>query len=289
MDFRVKKVLLNTLLLTSLYAEVDDTNQTTLTQTLSTVPEQEEYLNKHTKVILTNAIMGGATIYWGLTKWDYGSDNPVSRDEGWFEKETSNGGSDKLGHFYTNYLTTRIFSSLFNYWGYSKSDAALYAAVTSMVQSVIFVEIGDSSSKGFGFSYQDAIMDVVGAAVGYIWEMYPTMSNKIDFRVEYAPDFSKPIRSDITTDYENMKHLMVLKAEGFTNTPVLEYFELHLGYYTRKFYHGRGPIDERERTIYAGVGINLSKVFRPVIGKYSTFFNYYQTPYTYVSYDKEIE
>ena len=281
----MKIALLFLLLLHTLYA---DTNTSKYDQALS-LKADEEFLSKSDKVILTNAIMGAFTITWGLTQWDYGTDNPGSRDEGWFEAETSNGGSDKLGHFYTNYLTTRIFSPLFHSWGYSTEEAALYAAMTSMIQSILFVEVGDSTSKGYGFSYQDALMDILGSIVGYYWEVYPSLSNKIDFRVEYAPDFSGPIQSDITTDYQNMKHLMVLKAEGFTDMAVIEYFELHFGYYTRNFYHDSTPVEDRERYLYAGVGINLSKLLRPVIGKYSTVFNYYQTPYTYISYDKELE
>ena len=270
----MKKLLLILLISTSMFGE----NNTT-----------KPLLDKSDKVILTNVAMGAVSLTWGLTQWDYGSANPGLRDEGWFGIETSNGGADKLGHFYTNYLTTRIFSPLFKYWGYSTHEAALYGAITSAIQSVIFVEMGDSTSKGYGFSYQDALMDILGSVVGYFWETNPALSDTIDFRVEYAPDFSKPIQSDFTTDYQYMKHLMVFKAEGITNIPVLEYMELHVGYYARNFFHNSGPIEDRERYMYVGLGLNLSKLTRPVLGKYSQFFNYYQTPYTYISYDKDLD
>jgi len=264
----------------SLFA--NDVNQT----------QEEAILSKGQKVILTNVAMGAVIATWGISQWEYGTEETHAGDEGWFGKETSNGGSDKLGHFYTNYLLTRIFSPLFESWGYTRDEAALYGAITAGIQSIILIEVGDSTSKEHGFSYEDALMDLLGSVIGYIWETNPSISNKIDFRVEYLPDFSQKIESDFTTDYESMKHLMAIKAEGFElfKNSYAKYLELHFGYYTRNFHHNSVyPIEDRERYFYAGIGINLSKLTRPVLGKYSQFFNYYQTPYTYISYDKEWE
>ena len=262
-----------------------------LSLTLFAQSGDQERLSKWEKVLLTNAAMGGAIVAWGFTQWEYGTEDLHSGDEGWFGKETSNGGSDKLGHFYTNYLMTRIFSPLFHDWGYSKERAALYASLSAAIQSVLVMEVGDATSPEHGFSYEDFLMDLLGSVVGYYWEIYPSISNKIDFRVEYLPDFDD-FRSDFTTDYEHMKHLLVVKASGFEwfRNNFAQYFEFHLGYYTRNFHHNSVyPIEERERYLYVGIGLNLSHLLRPLMGRYATFFNYYQTPYTYIPYDKELE
>ena len=124
-------------------------------------------------------------------------------------------------------------------------------------------------------------MDLLGSVVGYIWYLNPSIAEKIDFRVEYNPDFSKPIESDFTTDYESMKHLMALKASGFDifRNNYAKYLELHFGYYTRNFDHNSVyPIEDRERYLYVGLGLNLSELTEPLLGKYSVFFNYYQMP-----------
>ena len=68
---------------------------------------EDSSLTKGQKVLLSNVVIGGAIVAWGFTQWEYGTEDLHSGSEGWFGKETSNGGSDKLGHFYTNYLITR--------------------------------------------------------------------------------------------------------------------------------------------------------------------------------------
>jgi VanZ family protein len=252
---------------------------------------KETSLSKTQKLLLTNALMSGVIITWGYTQWDYGTQKLHSGSEGWFEKETSNGGSDKLGHFYTNYLMTRVLAPFYEAWGYTKDDAALYSALTSAFQSIMIMEVGDATSPEHGFSNEDFIADLLGSVVGYYWYRYPSLAKKIDFRVEYLPDFND-LQSDFTTDYEHMKHLMAIKAEGFESleNTWAQYFELHVGYYTRNFDHNSVfPIEDRERYMYAGIGINLSNLLRPAIGNYSTVFNYYQVPYTYLSYDEELK
>jgi hypothetical protein len=276
----MKKILTLILMLSiALYANDDN------------ITIEDEPLSKGQKVALTNVIMGGSIIIWGFTQWDYGTEDLHSGDEGWFGKETSNGGSDKLGHFYTNYLITRILAPFYQDWGYTREEAALYSSLTAAFQSIIVMEVGDATSPEHGFSNEDFAMDILGSVVGYLWYRYPSVADKIDFRVEYLPDFND-LQSDFTTDYEHMKHMMAVKASGFESleSTWAQYFELHVGYYTRNFHHNSVfPIEERERYFYAGIGINLSHLLRPVMGKYATFFNYYQMPYTYISADKEWE
>ncbi len=255
------------------------------------VSDSGRNISKEQKVVWTNIGIGSAIVAWGFTQWDYGTEPLHSGDEGWFGRDTSNGGSDKLGHFYTNYVMTRVLGPLFRHWGYSREDAALWAAVSSGVQSILVMEVGDATSPEHGFSYEDALMDLLGSVVGYYWYRYPDVAKMIDFRVEYWPDSNTKASTDFTTDYENMKHLMAIKAEGFDlfRNTWGEYFELQFGYYTRNFHHDSTPVEDRERYLYAGVGINLSRLLRPVMGEYSAFFNFYQVPYTYLPYDMPLD
>lgn len=248
-------------------------------------------LSKGQKVLLTNAAIGATIAVWGVTQWEYGTESLHMGSEGWFGRETSNGGSDKLGHFYTNYVITRLLTPLYEKWGYDNAWASGYAALTSVFASVVVMEVGDATSPEHGFSNEDFIADMVGSLVGYYWARYPAVAEKIDFRVEYLPDFSQKIQSDFTTDYEHMKHLMALKFSGFEalrNTP-LQYFELHAGYYSRNFDHDSLPIEGRERYVYGAIGINLSHLLEPLAGGYSQIFNYFQVPFTYVPYDHNLD
>ncbi len=243
--------------------------------------------SKKEKLIITNAGIATGVIAWGFSQWGYGTESYHTDDEGWFEKTTSNGGSDKLGHFYTNYLMTRIMSPIYEDWGYSKKESALYGSLTSIMISGLLIEVGDGYSE-HGFAQNDLIADSFGVLSGYLLYLNPSLAKKIDFRFEYNPfkDTGFKNQTDFTTDYERMKHLMAIKAEGFElfeDTP-MKYLELHLGYYSRNFNHDSLPLEGRERNVYIGLGLNLSKILRPTIGKYATFFNYVQNPYSYFEF-----
>ena len=110
------------------------------------------------------------------------------------------------------------------------------------------------------------------------------IAEKIDIRLEYRPDFNK---TDFFTDYENQKFLLALKFDGFefAQKNYLKYLELHLGYNTKGFPDQKN----RERNIYIGIGINISRLFKQAsMPRISKAFNYIQMPYTYIQIDKNL-
>ena len=255
---------------------------------LSASDDSTVSFTKTQKYALSNVVIGAGILSWGFSQWGYGEEKFHIDNEGWFERETSNGGSDKLGHFYTNYLITRLLSDVYADWGYNKNDAALYASVSSLALSSLLIEVGDGYSE-HGFSKEDLLADALGIGTGYLLATHPNLAKKIDFRVEYAPSINSENVTDFTTDYEHMKHLAVLKADGFEifDNSYLEYLELHFGYYSRNFNHDTLPLEGRERTLYVGLGLNLSKLLTPYIDSYGKIFNYYQVPYSYVEMVKK--
>lgn len=235
------------------------------------------------KLTATNILLTSAVLGWGFSQWGYGEESYHTDNEGWFEKTTNNGGSDKLGHIYTNYVATRALAPLYESWGYEKQEAGLYASFTSLMISGLLIEVGDGYSS-HGFSSKDFLSDAMGVGAGYLLYMNPSLAKKVDLRVEYNPFISTDNSTDISTDYERMKHLVTIKANGFKafeDTP-LSYLELHLGYYSRNFNHNHLPIAGRDRNIYIGLGVNLSKLLNPTMGNYSKLFNYIQIPHTYI-------
>ncbi|HIC78678.1 MAG TPA: DUF2279 domain-containing protein [Sulfurovum sp.] len=235
------------------------------------------------KLTATNILLTSTVLGWGFSQWGYGEESYHTDNEGWFEKTTNNGGSDKLGHIYTNYVATRALAPLYESWGYEKQEAGLYASFTSLMISGLLIEVGDGYSS-HGFSSKDFLSDAVGVGAGYLLYMNPSLAKKVDLRVEYNPFISTDNSTDISTDYERMKHLVTIKANGFKafeDTP-LSYLELHLGYYSRNFNHNHLPIAGRDRNIYIGLGVNLSKLLNPTMGNYSKLFNYIQIPHTYI-------
>ncbi len=242
--------------------------------------------NKSRADILYTNLAGAAVITtWGVVNWGYGQNSPSSDEEEWFGRETESGGADKLGHFYAAYAIGSGLAVLYENWGYQEKDAALYGSLSSFFL-LNYMEVGDAFSDEFGFSYEDLIMNTLGAFSAYLFYLSPELSKRIDLRVEYLPSFDT---ADIVTEYEKMKYLIVLKAEGFDliKNDFLRYAELHLGYYTRNYEEGFS--DESERIIYLGIGINLSRALRQNgHTKTARFLNYYQLPYTYLPFEKDL-
>lgn len=277
----LRLVILLSFLFCSLFAE--ETPQARFTEEASQA-RFAEHNGSRRDIFYTNLTGVAVITAWGLTNWDYGENRPHASSEGWFGRGTKYGGADKLGHFYSSYAVGSGLFGLFESWGYKKEDAALYASLSSFI-IMNYMELGDSFSS-FGFSYEDFIMNSVGALSSYLFSTYPELSKRIDFRIEYVPSFET---EDLLTEYEKMKYLLAFKAEGFDfiSNPYLRYAELHLGYYTRN-YRG-GFSDESERIVYLGIGINLSRIFRQNgYAKTARFLNYYQLPYTYLPLEKDL-
>ncbi|MDY0221633.1 MAG: DUF2279 domain-containing protein [Desulfobacterium sp.] len=238
--------------------------------------------SKQEKVIITNAVGLGVITAWGVLNWDYFKNDPHMAKEGWFERNSDHGGADKLGHFYFSYTFSHILAAFYENSGYSTRQSARLGSLSSFAM-VSWMEIGDSFSS-YGFSHEDFIMNLIGTATGYLFYTRPFLSEKIDFRIEYLPEFDK---TDFTTDYEHQKMIMALKFDGFdfTRDTRLKHLEIHLGYYTR----GYPDKQDRERRIYLGIGINIPRIFNQYsMPKTSKLFSYVQMPWTYIKADSDL-
>jgi len=225
----------------------------------------------------------GIITAWGVANWDYFSQTPQAKSEGWFGQNTDEGGVDKLGHLFTTYATAQGISSLFDYWCFTAEDAALYGTLSSLA-IMGYMEFGDAFS-GYGFSYEDFIANFIGGVASYYRYRYPYLAKKVDLRWEIG---LKPNKGDITTDYENSKYLIALKLNGFDtfSKNILRHFEIHIGYYTRGY---SDPDKLHKRNVYAGIGLNLTDLLRRHgYPKLATFLNYYQPPGTYVAADNRL-
>ncbi len=265
--------------------ELAPTEERTLTEKLLFKPKlalSDEELRQ--RVLYTNLIGVGVSMAWGTAFWDYFTISPVAADEGWFGGDTKYGGADKLGHVYATYIFSLGFTSLYEYWGMNTDEAMLYGPLTGWIFQGM-MEVGDSFSETQGFAYEDVVMNTVGAAFYYMREKYPSVKEKLDLRLEYLPDFQAG-DEDIFTQYNSKKYLLALKFSGFKamESNFMKYGELQVGYYSRGYKHA-DLYEEKERTAYVGIGINMSEVFASMgWKKTSKFFNYVQVPYTYVPF-----
>ncbi len=235
----------------------------------------------YNRVLYTNLVGASVVTAWGVAFWDYFTITPVMGNEGWFGEDTKYGGADKFGHLYSTYLWSMGFASLYEYLGMDEEEAMVYGPLTSWLFQGI-MEVGDSFSESQGFSYEDMVMNTLGAGFYYLREKYPSLKAKLDLRLEYVPDFQAG--ADVFTQYNSMKYLFALKMSGFKSmeSNFMRYTELQLGYYTRGYQNSQA-YDQKERVVYVGIGINVSEVLASMGWlKTSKVFNYYQLPYTYV-------
>ena len=88
-------------------------------------PEKEEFLTRGQKTLLLNAGSMVAISIYGLTKWEYGESSFHFENEGWFGRNTKYGGADKLGHFWSSYALSHLYSYVYRKWGYTDKEANL--------------------------------------------------------------------------------------------------------------------------------------------------------------------
>jgi len=278
-------LLVALLILLPLLAVAETTAETAADTAAERAPTAAELRRK--TLVLNTAVAGGI-LAWGVINWEYFQGAPRAGREGWFNLDTGSGGADKVGHMYVTYVAGMAFRGVYLDWGYQPESADKLGLLSSL-GAMTLMELGDSFSTEFGFSYEDALMNLAGAGFGYLMLRFPELDRKLDFRAEYLPEFGGDFSFDLVTDYEHLKYLLVLKGEGFDALAEswLRFLELHAGYYTRNFedFVTGGP-DQRERTLYVGVGLNVGKLLERWV-KWPVF-DYLQLPYTYLPAERTI-
>jgi len=211
-----------------------------------------------------------ATTVYGVVHWEYGFSNGFG-----FNKKSKlfaeyNQGMDKFGHAWCGYTYASYMADYLGKRGVSKSKATRLGFYSSAA-FMTFIEIMDGFSAQQRFEHVDEIANLTGAAFASLRYYYPKLGEKIDYRMEYAPTWTR----SFATDYNGQKYFLALKPSGFNGikNTALQYTDLIFGYY------GRRDPEPQKATLFAGVSYNaaalVSNKYRP-----SNVFNYYQLPYT---------
>jgi hypothetical protein len=208
------------------------------------------------------------------------------QNEGWFGKNTTNLGVDKLTHAYNSYLIAEILQSrIARKTGVPGSGAVTAAVLASGL--MIYSEFYDAHKVTSGFSIQDVLFNTGGAAFSVARNTIPGLEKKLDFRLLLIPN------SDIYTfkgkrHYEQQRFMLALKLAGFDGMErsPLRFVELHAGYHASGFTNeDRARGETPRRRIFVGVGVNLKELFfkspRSPVGRAAgQVLDYLQLPYT---------
>lgn len=207
---------------------------------------------------------GGSLAVWLYGKqnwWNEGfTGNFRSTSEGWFGHGTYAGGTDKLGHAWGTYLGTRALARALELAGNDEA-ASLRIATWSALGAYTAIEVLDGFSRKYRFSHEDAAANALGAGLAVFLERNPDWDRLLDFRLHYKP--SPGSGFDPFGDYSGQTYLLVLKASGvpaLRNHRFLRYLELAVGYGARGFEEKHSLRDERFRSAYIGISINLAQL-----------------------------
>jgi hypothetical protein len=237
---------------------------------LSARLDVDDKWSKETKSWL---LLGGSAAFvtgWGVAKWNYGGRSPYARNEGWFGAHTKEGGADKLGHLHLSYAFANGMPAWYESWGFD-ADSAAKRAFWSTLSVMTYMELGDSFSD-YGFSYEDAALNVVGVGAGYWLQRHRYWQDRIALRVEYLPS---SLSADFFTDYERTKYVFALRADTLSNRSNARWLDLQMGYLARGYSTG---VNTR-REWFVGIGLNLQTLAEQFgLKKTGRVLHYWQPP-----------
>jgi hypothetical protein len=220
-------------------------------------------VDRRTRLLIAG--YAAATLAYGYNAWWENLDTSFEfRDEGWFGKDSYRGGADKTGHAYFGYASTRLLTWTFQWAGNDPARSRrLGAGLTGAL--LLAVEVFDGFTEEYGFGTGDLLMNGVGIGLGWLLESHPAWDDLLDFRLQYWPSDRKEREEDgtsIAEDYSGQTYLLLLKASGvpaLRDHKILRYLEVAMGYGSRGYRPERPP-DERERNVYYGISLNLSRL-----------------------------
>jgi hypothetical protein len=188
--------------------------------------------------------------------------------EGWFGEDTYAGGADKASHFVSYYVVSKELTSLYRRLGHSEREA-LWLGFGVATAAGLVTEIGDGTTR-FGFSYEDLIMDTLGAAAAAIITHY-----RADDLVGFRGGFLLPVTGASTCcqvagfgrDYSNEIYTADLKFRGLARrlgVPIgpLKYLLLSVTYGSKGYPYALP--EDRERQVGIEIGLNLQQILNDV-------------------------
>jgi Predicted periplasmic lipoprotein (DUF2279) len=218
-------------------------------------------------------------------------------NEGWFGRNTYVGGADKASHFVSFDVTARLLTMVYQMLDAPVDESRLLGAGVSALAGLV-TEIGDGTTH-YGFSYEDLIVDALGAATALATAHYG-LDDLIGFRFGIVPAPEVPCcPSGLGRDYSEEIYTGDLKISGLArrwkfNPGPARFLLVSLTYGTKGYPYG--AVEVRERQVGIEVGLHLTEIMRalgvpesPWWGKILYFvFDTIRFPYTAIGYQYDL-
>jgi hypothetical protein len=218
------------------------------------------------------ASLAGVTgLYAGVGTWAYFAwyDQPPEHgfrfnEDGWFGADTYAGGSDKLGHLWSNLALTRLNAHVLEAGGWSPRTAHWLSAGLS---TAFFTLVEVKDAYYYAFSWGDMAANIGGVGLALLAHEFPGADELLDFRVSYWPSAAYRTQGGVNfaEDYSGQTYLLAFHLE-----PVLpsskwylpaRYLDVVGGYRTVNYKPDREPRDAypRRREPFLGLTLNLGQ------------------------------
>ncbi len=201
----------------------------------------------------------------GNQAWSSFSDQPTGgfhfTQEGWFGENTYVGGVDKAAHFVKFEILARQLAVIYQYFGFSRRQSMIGGFGMSVLTGLVN-EFGDATNV-YGFSYEDLLMDILGAGTAVLTNTTDTR-DLFGFRVgPLFVDAPPKEREGVGHDFTHEIYTADLQLGGVAR-------RLGLPLWPTRFFllsgtygvwgYPYGAVDKRERLIGMELGLNFAEV-----------------------------
>jgi len=233
------------------------------------------------KIVSASAIGG---VYATLTVWAYFAwyhNKPrnlhfKTNGDGLFGVNTYAGGSDKLGHFWSNHMVSRGTSEFLIAGGWKPLPASLIASGLSAA-FFTFVEVKDGYY--YEFSTGDLAADVGGAALSVLMINSPAIDRLFDFRVQYIPTDEYLAGFDdgdvnFAEDYSGQTYFLATHLGGIPGVTDskwsrwLRYVDVGVGFQSQNYKPEPDDMDAvPSQHLFLGAALNLQTLLEDLYGE----------------------
>lgn len=229
----------------------------------------------------------------GNQAWASFGDHPTGgfhfTQEGWFGEDTYVGGADKVAHFVKFEILARQFADIYEYFGFSRRQSILGGFGISVLTGLVN-EFGDATNE-YGFSYEDLVMDILGAGTAVLTNTTDTR-DLFGFRVgPLFVDAPPKEENGIGHDYTHEIYTADLQLGGVARRLGLPLWPMRFVLVSVTYGvwgYPYGAPDKRERLVGMEIGVNFAEVLYALNVQEDTWwgilahtaFDNFRIPYT---------
>ncbi|MGH7364842.1 MAG: DUF2279 domain-containing protein [Candidatus Rokuibacteriota bacterium] len=185
--------------------------------------------------------------------------------EGFFGAGTEDGGADKASHFVDYYIVAKELTNIYRLLDYSEREAIWMGFGVAAVGGLVN-EVGDGFQR-HGFSYEDLVMDTLGAGTATLISATRT-HDLVGFRTSHLPGPTY-IHDVYSAD---LKISGLAQRLGMNVGPLR--FLLFSVTYGVKGYRNNSLRDDQQRQLGFEIGVNLEEILNAIGATRNTWWGY---------------